>query len=117
MTAKKPIPGWLPIPAKVDDLEPPYDGVVYLLGRFIWWNGKDDNGERHDRAQWVFDWAADANWLSNSTHPHWLLEFHETKLVTAPPTHYREIGLPVSRRKAVRGVRRRLAIADDDIPF
>lgn len=116
MRSKKPIAGWLPIPAKVDDLEPPYDGEEYLIARFIWWNGKDDNGEPVDRARWVFDWAADANWLENSTNPHWLLEHHEYKLVTAPPTHYRSIGLPVSRRKAVRAVRRRRE-ADNDIPF
>lgn len=117
MTAKKPINGWLPIPAKVDDLNAPYDGREYMLARFIWWNGKDDYGRRHARAQWVFDWAADANWLEHTTHPHWLLEFHEKKLVTAPPTHYREIGLPGARRGAVRAVRRRRAIADDEIPF
>lgn len=116
MTAKKPINGWLPIPAKVDDMTPPYDGAEYILARFIWWNGKDDRGNRHDRARWVFDWAADANWLEHQPPGYWLLR-REHNLVTAPPTHYREIGVPGTRRGAVRAVRRRRAIADDDIPF
>jgi hypothetical protein len=114
----KSLDGWLPIPAKVDDLKPPYDGEEYILARFIWWNGKDDNGVRHGPAQWIFDWASDANWLSTSVHAHWNLDYpSEHRLVTAPPTHYREIGLPGTKRAAVRAVRRRRATRDDDIPF